>query len=61
MTLKPHPLRLYRYLMETDRDERLEALRGIADYYEAKAREARREINLVMSEQVVNRMRGMGL
>lgn len=61
MTLKTHLLHLYRYLMETDRDERLEALRGIADYYETKAREARREINLVMSEQVVNRMRGMGL
>lgn len=61
MKLKTHLLHLYRYLMETDRDERLEALRGIADYYDRKAREARREINLVMSEQVVNRMRGMGL
>lgn len=61
MKLKTHLLHLYRYLMETDRDERLEALRGIADYYDMKAREARREINLVMSEQVINRMRGMGL
>ena len=61
MKLKTHLLHLYRYLMETDRDERPEALRGIADYYETKAREARREINLVMSEQVINRMRGMGL
>lgn len=61
MKLKTHLLHLYRYLMETDRDERLEALRGIADYYEMKAREARREINLVMSEPVLENIREMGL
>jgi len=61
MTLKTRLLRFYRWMLETDKDDRLEALREIADYYDAKAREARREINSVVSEQVVNKMRGMGL
>ena len=61
MPFNTHPLRFYHWMLETDRDDRLENLRSLADYYEAKAREARREINLVMSEPVVNRMRGVGL
>lgn len=61
MTFKTLLLRLYHWMLETDRDDRLETLRSLADYYDMKAREARREINLVMSEQVINRMRGMGL
>ena len=61
MTLKHYAHRLLHWLMETDREDRLETLRSLADYYERKGREARREINLVMSETLVNKMRGMGL
>ena len=59
--IKTYLRRLLHWLMETDREDRLETLRSLADYYERKGREARREINLVMSESVVNKMRGMGL
>lgn len=52
MTLKTLLLRSY---------HRLETLRTIAEEYEAKAREARREINLVMSEPILEKIRGMGL
>lgn len=61
MTIKTHVLRFYRWMLETDRDDRLETLRSLAEYYERKAREARREINLVMSESVLDKMRGVGL
>lgn len=61
MRLKTHLLRFIQYMVETDRDQRLETLRTIAEEYEAKAREARREINLVMSEPILEKMRGMGL
>lgn len=60
MNLKPYLLRLLHWLMETDREDRLETLRGIADYYERKAQEARREINLVMSEPALEKMREVG-
>lgn len=53
--------RLFGRVLEADREERLETLRDIADYYEAKAREARREISKVMSEPVIAKMREAGL
>lgn len=59
--IKAYMRRLLHWLMETDREDRLDTLRSLADYYERKGREARREINLVMSEPALEKMQEVGL
>ncbi len=48
-------------ILEADREERVDNLRALADDYERKAREIRREITKTMSEPIVARMREAGL
>ena len=60
MTLKPYLRRIFHWLTEVDREDRLDILRSVADYHDRKAAEARREINLVMSETALEKMREVG-
>ena len=52
---------LFGGVIEADRQERIDTLRELADDYERKARELRREITKTMSEPIVARMREAGL
>ena len=52
---------MFQSVMEADPEERVEALRTIAEYHEAKALAARAKIPTVMSEPIVEKMREAGL
>lgn len=47
-------------IFETDRLERIENLRELADDYESEARALRAEITKIMSEPIIARMRADG-
>ncbi len=61
MTILQRLRRLFSHVVETDRQERLDNMRELADFYDAKARDARAEVNKIMSEPVIARMREAGL
>lgn len=51
---------MFQRVMEADPEERVEALRTIAEHHDALARAARAKIPQVMSEPIVEKMRESG-